>query len=318
MGIRHIVFLAALAASCATAAETYPGKPIRVIDPYAPGGSTEAQARAIGQKLTEAWGQAVVIDGRPGAGSAIGTQIVARSAPDGYTLLFTNAAFATAPNLARKPLFDPLKDLAPVILVGTQPLILVVHPSMPASLKELLAYAKANPGKVNFASAGTGGATHLAMELFKTMAGIDIVHVPYKGSAPSATAIMAGEVQTGIFSGNSVLPHIAAGRLRALGVSTPRRSVALPDLPTITQSGVPGYEVVQWSGIYAPAGTPRDIVAKLNRQINEVLRMPDVKERFARIGVEPAGSTSQEFAAFTAAEVRKWKKVIADAGIPRE
>jgi tripartite-type tricarboxylate transporter receptor subunit TctC len=318
MGIRHIVFLAALAASCATAAETYPGKPIRVIDPYAPGGSTEAQARAIGQKLTEAWGQAVVIDGRPGAGSAIGTQIVARSMPDGYTLLFTNAAFATAPNLARKPLFDPLEDLAPVILVGTQPLILVVHPSMPASLKELLAYAKANAGKVNFASAGTGGATHLAMELFKTMAGIDIVHVPYKGSAPSATAIMAGEVQMGIFSGNSVLPHIAAGRLRALGVSTPRRSVALPDLPTITQSGVPGYEVVQWSGIYAPAGTPRDIVAKLNRQINEVLKMPDVKERFARIGVEPAGSTPQEFAAFTAAEVRKWKKVIADAGIPRE
>jgi tripartite-type tricarboxylate transporter receptor subunit TctC len=289
-----------------------------VIDPYAPGGSTEAQARAIGQKLTEAWGQAVVIDGRPGAGSAIGTQIVARSTPDGYTLLFTNAAFATAPNLARKPLFDPLVDLAPVILVGTQPLILVVHPSMPASLKELLAYAKTNPSKVNFASAGTGGATHLAMELFKTMAGIDIVHVPYKGSAPSATAIMAGEVQMGIFSGNSVLPHIAAGRLRALGVSTPKRSVALPDLPTITQSGVPGYEVVQWSGIYAPAGTPRDIVAKLNRQINEVLKMPDVKERFARIGVEPAGSTPQEFAAFTAAEVRKWKKVIADAGIPRE
>jgi tripartite-type tricarboxylate transporter receptor subunit TctC len=150
------------------------------------------------------------------------------------------------------------------------------------------------------------------------MAGVDIVHVPYKGSAPSATAIMAGEVQMGIFSGNSVLPHIAAGRLRALGVSTPKRSVALPDLPTITQSGVPGYEVVQWSGTYAPAGTPRDIVAKLNRQINEVLKMPDVKERFARIGVEPAGSTPQEFAAFTAAEVRKWKKVIADAGIPRE
>jgi tripartite-type tricarboxylate transporter receptor subunit TctC len=318
MSIRHVVFLAVLAASCATAGETYPGKPIRVIDPYAPGGSTEAQARAIGQKLTEAWGQALVIDGRPGAGSAIGTQIVARSTPDGYTLLFTNAAFATAPNLARKPLFDPLVDLAPVILVGTQPLILVVHPSMPASLKELLAYAKTNPSKVNFASAGTGGATHLAMELFKTMAGIDIVHVPYKGSAPSATAIMAGEVQMGIFSGNSVLPHIAAGRLRALGVSTPKRSVALPDLPTITQSGVPGYEVVQWSGIYAPAGTPRDIVAKLNRQINEVLKMPDVKERFARIGVEPAGSTPQEFAAFTAAEVRKWKKVIADAGIPRE
>lgn len=319
MSIRHFTLAALLAAACtAAAADSYPSRPIRVIDPYAPGGSTEAQARALGQKLTEAWGQAVVVDGRPGAGSAIGTQIAAKSTPDGYTLLFTNAAFATTPNLARKPLYDPLKDLVPVILVGTQPLILVVHPSMPATLKELLAYAKANPGKINFASAGTGGATHLAMELFKSTARIDIVHVPYKGSAPSATAIMAGEVQMGIFSGNSVLPHIGAGRLRALGVSTPKRSVALPDVPPITQAGVPGYEVVQWSGIYAPAGTPRDIVARLNKQINEVLRMPDVKERFARIGVEPAGGTTQEFAAFTVAEVRKWKKVIDDAGIPRE
>jgi len=319
MGIRHLACAVLLTAACTvTGAESYPSRPIRVIDPYAPGGSTEAQARALGQKLTEAWGQPVVIDGRPGAGSAIGTQIVAKSSPDGYTLLFTNAAFATTPNLARTPLYDPLRDLVPVILVGTQPLILVAHPSMPATLKELLAQAKARPGKINFASAGTGGATHLAMELFKSMAGIDIVHVPYKGSAPSATAIMAGEVQMGIFSGNSVLPHIGAGRLRALGVSTPKRSAALPDVPTIMQAGVPGYEVVQWSGIYTPAGTSRDIVAKLNRQINEVLKMQDVKERFARIGVEPAGSTPQEFAAFTAKEVRKWKKVIDDAGIPRE
>ncbi|MGE5522169.1 MAG: tripartite tricarboxylate transporter substrate binding protein [Rhodospirillaceae bacterium] len=318
MSIRLIAIAVSLAASCAASADTYPGRPIRIIDPYAPGGSTEAQARAIGQKLTEAWGEPVVIDGRPGAGSAIGTQIVARSTPDGYTLLFTNAAYATTPNLARKPLYDPLKDLAPVILVGTQPLILVVHPSMPSTLKDLLAYAKGNPGRVNFASAGTGGATHLAMELFKSMARIDIVHVPYKGSAPSATAIMAGEVQMGIFSGNSVLPHIGAGRLRALGVSTSTRSAALPDVPPIAQAGVPGYEVVQWSGIYAPAGTPREIVAKLNRQINAALKTPDVKERFARIGVESAGSTPQEFAAFSASEVRKWKKVIEDAGIPRE
>lgn len=318
MSIRLIAIAVSLAASCAASADTYPGKPIRIIDPYAPGGSTEAQARAIGQKLTEAWGEPVVIDGRPGAGSAIGTQIVARSTPDGYTLLFTNAAYATTPNLARKPLYDPLKDLAPVILVGTQPLILVVHPSMPSTLKDLLAHAKGNPGKVNFASAGTGGATHLAMELFKSMARIDIVHVPYKGSAPSATAIMGGEVQMGIFSGNSVLPHIGAGRLRALGVSTSTRSAALPDVPPIAQAGVPGYEVVQWSGIYAPAGTPREIVAKLNRQINAALKTSDVKERFARIGVEPAGSTPQEFAAFSASEVRKWKKVIDDAGIPRE
>ena len=308
-----------IATSCpAAVAAQYPDKPIRIIDPYAPGGSTEAQARVIGQKLTEVWGQPVVIDGRPGAASAIGTQIVAKSTPDGYTLLVNNAALATVPNLSRQPLFDPIKDLAPVIQVGAQPLILVALPSLPNNLKELLSYAKANPGKLNYGSAGTGGATHLSMEYLMSMAGIKLVHVPYKGSAPSAAAMAGGEVQLGIFSANSVLPHIHSGRLRAFGVSTIKRSPALPDVPSIAEAGVPGYEVVQWSGIFAPAGTPSEIIGKLNRQINEILKLPDVKDRLARLGVDAAGGTSQQFAAFTADEVRKWAKVIAAAGIPRE
>jgi tripartite-type tricarboxylate transporter receptor subunit TctC len=318
MILKHLALAAALVVTCATAADDYPHKPIRIIDPYAPGGSTEAQARALGAKLTEAWGEPVVIDGRPGAGSAIGSQIVANAAPDGYTLLFNNAAIGTTANMMRKPLYDPVKDLAAVILVGTQAFFLVAHPSMPATLKDLIALAKAKPGAINFASAGSGGASHLAMEYLKSLAHIDIVHVPYKGSAPSSTALIAGEVQIAMFSGKSVLPHVQAGRLRALGVSTLKRSAVLPDVPPIAEAGVPGYEVVQWSGIYAPAGTPRAIVVKLNREINEALKLPDVRERFANIGVEPAGSTPEAFAAYTVAEVRKWKKVIDDARIPRQ
>ena len=319
LSFRYWALTISIAAACpAAGAGQYPTKPIRIIDPYAPGGSTEAQARVIGQKLTEQWGQPVVIDGRPGAASAIGTQIVARSNPDGYTLLVNNATFSTVASLSRKPLFDPVKDLAPVIQVGAQPLILVALPSLPNNLKELLSYAKANPGKLNYGSAGTGGATHLSMEYLMSMAGIKLMHVPYKGSAPSVTAMLGGEVQLGIFSANSVLPHINSGRLRALGVSSTKRTPTLPDVPTIAEAGVPGYEVVQWSGIYAPAGTPSEIVGKLNRQINEILKLPDVKERLAKLGVDAAGGTSQQFGAFTAAEVRKWAKVIAVAGIPRE
>jgi len=310
------IFIAA--AYPAAGADQYPSKPIRIIDPYAPGGSTEAQARIVGQKLTELWGPPVVIDGRPGAASAIGTEIVARSTPDGYTLLINNAALATVPNLSRNPRFDPVKDLAPVIQVCTQPLILVALPSLPNNLKELLGYAKANPGKLNYGSAGTGGATHLSMELLMSMAGIKLVHVPYKGSAPSVTAMLGGEVQLGIFSANSVLPHIHSGRLRALGVSTTTRTPTFPDVPTIAEAGVPGYEVVQWSGLFAPAGVPAAIVGKLNRQINEILKLPDVKERLAKVGVDPAGGTSQQLGAFVGAEVRKWAKVIEIAGIQRE
>ncbi|MGZ8210932.1 MAG: Bug family tripartite tricarboxylate transporter substrate binding protein [Burkholderiales bacterium] len=302
----------------ALAAESYPTRPLRVVDPFSPGGSTEAQARAIASKLTETWGQPVVIDARPGAGSALGSQLVAQSAPDGYTLLFNNVGIVTVPSLSKKPPFDPVKDFAAVILVGTQPQFVVVHPSLPGTLKEFLQYAKANPGKVNFGSSGVGGSSHLSMEYFKMVAGIDIVHVPYKGSAPSATAIMAGEIQLGSFAGNSVLPHIKSGKLRALAVTALKRSAVLPDLPTASEAGLPGYEVITWGGIFAPAATPTAIVAKLNQQINAALQTAEVKERFSRIAVEPAGGPPQVLSKLVASEVRKWSKVIADAGIPRE
>lgn len=307
-----------LMASTAPAAEGYPIRPIRMVDPFSPGGSTEAQARVIGSKLTETWGQTVVIDARPGAASALGSQLVAQAAPDGYTLLFNNVGIVTAPTLSRKPPFDPVKDFAAVALVGTQPQFIVVHPSLPGTLKEFLQYAKANPGKVNFGSSGVGGSSHLSMEYFKMVTGIDIVHVPYKGSAPSATAMIAGEIQLGSFAGNAVLPHIKSGKLRALAVTSLKRTSVLPELPTASEAGLPGYEVITWGGIFAPAATPTAIVAKLNQEINAALQAADVKERFSRIAVEPAGGPPQVLSKLVASEVRKWTKVIEDARIPRE
>lgn len=303
----------------AMAAEAYPTRPIRIVDPFAPGGSTEAQARAIAPKLSDALGQPVVIDARPGAGSALGSQLVAQATPDGYTLLFNNVGLVTVPTLAKKPLFDPLRDFAPLILVGTQSQVIVVHPSLPAgTLKEFLQYAKANPGKVNFGSSGVGGSSHLGMEYFKMVAGIDIVHVPYKGSSPASTAIMAGEIQLGSFAANAMIPHIKSGKLRALAVTAGRRTALFPELPTAAEAGLPGFELISWGGMFAPAGTPAGIVTKLNQQINAALQTADVKERFARIGVEPAGGPPQVLSKLMASEARKWSKVIADAGIPKE
>jgi len=315
----HLISIASiLVACCATAAESFPARPIRIVDPYSPGGSTEAQARPIGARLSEQWGQACVIDARPGAGSALGSQLVAQSAPDGYTLLFNNVGIVTSTLLAKKPPFDPVKDFAPIILVGTQPQFIVVHPSMPATLKEFLQYAKANPGKVNFGSSGVGGSSHLSMEYFKMVTGINVVHVPYKGSNPSATAMIVGEIQLGSFAGNSVLPHIKSGRLRALAVTSLKRSAVMPDIPTASEAGLPGYEVISWGGIFAPAGTPAAIVTKLNGEMNAALQTADLKERYSRIAVEPAGGPPQVLAKLVASEVRKWSKVIEDANIPKE
>ena len=308
-----------LASTGAIAADVYPSRPIRIVDPFAPGGSTEAQARAIAPKLSEAWGQPVVIDARPGAGSSLGSALVAQAAPDGHTLLFNNVGLITVPTLMKKPPFDPVKDFAPVIHVGSQSQIVVVHPSLPVTtLKELLSYAKANPGKVNYGSSGVGGSSHLGMEFFKMVAGVDVVHVPYKGSAPASTAIMAGEIQLGSFAGNAMIPHIKSGKLRALAVTSRRRSALFPELPTTAEAGLPGYEVDSWGGIFAPAATPAAIVTKLNQQINLALQAPDVKERFARIGVEPVGGPPQVLSKLMASETRKWTKVIEDARIPKE
>ena len=305
-------------ACSAIAADAYPTRPIRIVDPFSPGGSTEAQARALATKITEAWGQPVVIDARPGAGSALGSAVVANATPDGYTLLVNNVGLVTSALMAKKPPYDPVKDFAGVIMTGTQPQFIVVHPSLPATLKEFIQYAKANPGKVNFGSSGVGGSSHLSVEYFKLVTGLDIVHVPYKGSAPSATAIMANEIQLGSFSGNSVLPHIKSGKLRALAVTTLKRAAVMPEVPTAAESGLPGYEVVTWGGIFAPAKTPRAIVTKLNQQMNAALQTADVKERYFRIGVDVAGGPPEVLSKLLVSEVRKWSKVISDANIPRE
>jgi tripartite-type tricarboxylate transporter receptor subunit TctC len=315
----HLAFAASIVLACpAIAADAYPTRPIRMVDPFSPGGSTEAQLRALLPKLTEAWGQPIVIDSRPGAGSALGSQLVMQAAPDGYTLLFNNVGIVTSPMLSKKPLFDVVKDFAPVILVSTQPQFIVVHPSMPATLKDFLQYAKANPGKVNFGSSGVGGSSHLSLEYFKMVTGIDVVHVPYKGSGPSTTAMVAGEIQLGSFAGNAVLPQIRAGRIRALAVTSLKRAAVMPDVPTASEAGLPGYEVISWGGIFAPARTPPAIVMKVNEQVNAALQTADVKERFARIAIEPAGGPPEVLSKLVASDVSKWSKVIAQAKIPKE
>ena len=308
----------AVLASSAIAADAYPTRPIRMVDPFSPGGSTEAQLRALVPKLTEAWGQPIVIDSRPGAGSALGSQLVAQAAPDGYTFVFNNVGIVTAPTLSKRPLYDPVKDFAPVILVSTQPQFIVVHPSMPATLKEFLQYAKANPGKINFGSSGVGGSSHLSLEYFKMVTGINVVHVPYKGSGPSTTAMVAGEIQLGSFAGNAVLPQIRAGRIRALAVTSLKRAAVMPDVPTAAESGLPGYEVISWGAIFGPARMPAAIVMKVNEQVNAALQTADVKERFGRIAIDPAGGPPDVLAKLVVSEQRKWSKVIAEAGIPRE
>ncbi len=307
-----------LAATGAIAADAYPTRPIRLIDPFSPGGSTEAQARPIAAKLNEAWGQPVVIDARPGAGSALGSQLVAQSAPDGYTLLFNNVGIVTVTLLAKKPPFDAAKDFAPVILVSTQPQFIVVHPSMPATLKEFIAYAKANPGKVNFGSSGVGGSSHLSAEYFRMVTGLNLTHIPYKGSGPSTVALVAGEIQFGSFAGNAVLPQIKAGRIRALAVTSLKRAPIMPDVPTASEAGLPNYEVISWGGIFAPARTPAALTRKLNQQIDSILQTADVKERYARIAIDPAGGPPEVLAKVVASDLKKWAKVIQEAGIPKE
>jgi tripartite-type tricarboxylate transporter receptor subunit TctC len=307
------VLVAVVCAASAGAAERYPNRPIRMIKPFAPGGGLDAQARILGDKLAEIWGQPVVLDARPGANGALGSQLVAGAAPDGYTLLFTNSSFATVSLLTSKPSFDPHRHFATVILVGIQPQVLVTRPSLPATLSEVLALARERPGKFHFASGGS--TSHLTMELLKAMAQVDLVHVPYKGSAPAMTAILGGEVQFGIFSTTVVMPHVRAGRLRALGVTSSKRAATFPDVPAIAEAGVPGYETLQWSGILAPARTPRAIVLQLNTEIDRLLKRDDVRQALTRLGVEPAGGSPEQFGAYLRAEIPRWARLIKEAGL---
>ena len=297
-------------------ADTYPSKPIRFIVPYPPGGGTDTVARAISQRLAEVLGQQVVIDNRSGANAIIGTELGAKAAPDGYTLTFTlPAAVAVNPSLYSKLPYDPLRDFAPVTQLNTIALLLIANPGVPAnSIKELISLAKTKPGQITFASSGNGSAAHLAMELFKLMTGVDMAHIPYKGGGPALTDIIGGPVQ--LMSGPMIaaLPFVKSGRLKALAVTTAGRIPGLPEVPAIAET-VPGYESSIWHGVLAPARTPRPVINRLNSEIVKILGVPEVKERFAREGAEPVGSTPEQFGAFISSEIAKYAKLIKAARI---
>jgi tripartite-type tricarboxylate transporter receptor subunit TctC len=301
-------------------ARTYPERPVRVIDAYSAGGGSDAVARLIAPKLSEMWGKQVVVENRPGASGAIGTELAVKAPPDGHTLLMgIDGSIAVNPTLFPNLAYDPQRDLVAVTQTSTQPMILVVHPTVPVtSVKELLARAKAQPGKINFASGGAGGTSHLAAELFKAMAKVDMTHVPYKGSAPAVIAVVGGEVQIMIGVGLPLLPHVNAGKLKALAVTTATRSNLLPAVPTVAQAGVPGYEAAGWNGLFAPANTPASIVAKVNRDVVKALNMPDVRDKLVSMGATPVGSSSEHFSAFVKQETARWGKVVRNNNIRAE
>ena len=328
--VRHPwLFIAAVAVVCggvthpratqAAAAPGYPEKPIRLIVPFAPGGGTDITARSIALKLTEAWGQTVVADNRAGANGTIGVDIATKSIPDGYTLTMISSSHSVNVSLYSKLPYNLIKDLAPITQATTQPYALVVHPSVPAkSVKELVALAKAKPGTLNYGSSGTGGLSHLSGALLASLTGLNITHIPYKGGAPAMTDVIAGQIQM-LFS--TILQshaHIKAGRLRPLAVTTAKRSAGAPELPTMQEAGVPGYEVSGWYGVLAPAKTPQPIIAKLNQEIVRILRTQEIKERLSADGSEPVGNSPEQFAAHIKSEVAKWRKVVKEAGIRAE
>ena len=319
MGVVLGALSAAAPASAQPVADKYPDKPIKIIVPFAPGGSTDIIARVIGQKMTESWGQTVVVETRPGAATIIGTQAAANADPDGHTLLITVSNHATNPSLRDKMPYDAIADFEYVSMVTRIPLIPYTNPKFePKDLKELIAHAKANPGKLNFGSSGTAGLQHFAGELFAHMAGINIVHVPYKGTAAVIPAMLAGDVQLGFGTLFGVRPHLPSGRLKALAVTTGKRTPAAPELPTVSEAGLPGYEVDQWYGVLTGAKVPAPIVKKLNAGINEALKSPEVVKRFAADGSTPKGSTPQEFRAHVASEIVKWRKLVKAAGLKLE
>ena len=311
-------FVVAVLFACAlpAAAQNYPTRPIRLVVPQSPGGSTDQVARPLAKLLGDALGQGVVVDNRAGAGSVIGTDLVAKSAPDGYTLLAVAASFTISPALYKQLPFDPERDFTPVTLLSAFPNVLVVHASLPVtSVAELFSYLKKNPGKANYSSSGIGTGTHLSMELLKHLAGIDMVHVPYKGGAPSVNALLAGEVQVGLATISTALPHVKSGRLRALAVTSRQRVSALPEVPTLDESGVKGYEYLSWIGLLAPAKTPRAIVDKLAAESARAARTAEMRAILALEGAEPVGSSPDEFASQIRTELARWSKLVAATGI---
>ncbi len=296
--------------------QAYPTKPIRLISPYAAGGGSDTLARIIGQKLLESWGQPVVVDNRPSAGGNLGAELVAKAAPDGYTLFVTPSAVMTInPHLYAKLRYDTFKDFTPVIAATNSPYFLVVHPKIPAtSVKELIVYAKVNPGKMNYSSSGNGSSTHLAGVLFNGMAGIDVVHIPYKGAAPAIVDLLAGNIQLRFSSVVPVLPHVRGGRLRGLGMSSAKRYTPMPEVPTIAESGLPGYVVESFYIIMAPAATPKAIVAKLNAEIARKLKDPEVNTRMAADGAEVIAASMEESAKMLSDDFNRWAKPVKDSG----
>ena len=310
---------ATLAAPLTAVAQQYPTKAIRFVVPFAPGGGTDIIGRIVAQALNETLGQPVVIDNRGGAGSTLGTEIVAKSPADGYTILFGNISLAFNATLYTKLRYDTIRDLAPISLSAVQPNIVVIHPGLPAkNLKEFIELARANPGKYNYASAGTGSGTHLAAELLKLQTKIDIVHVPYKGTGPALSDLLGGQINMMVSTFASALPHVKSGRMRALGVTTAKRSPATPDVPTLIEGGVAGYDYSTWYGLLAPAGTAKPIIDTLNAANRKVLAREDIKQRLESQGVDPIVNTPAEFTAYVKSETEKWGKVVKATGAKAE
>ena len=318
----HLAAILVLALTLATtvSAQGYPSKPIRFVVPYAPGGNTDILARLLGQKLSEAWGQQVIIDNRPGAAGTVGAELVARAPADGYTLIMGSFGNIIVANSLYKNLkYDPFRDFASIALVSLPPGILVENPAVPAqNVRELIAYAKSNPGRLNYGSPGSGAWNHLFFELFNASAGISIVHVPYKGIAPAVVDLLGGQVQLAISAFPTALPHIRSGKLRALAVTSAKRSGLMTDVPTVAESGLAGYEAAGWFGVLAPAGTPPAVVAKLNAEINRILELPEVKASLASDGAEPAGGTPAQMTESARAASAKWSKLIRELNLRTE
>lgn len=306
--------LAAFWLATGAAAQSYPSKAITIIVPFPAGASPDLVARAIGQKLNEAWRQPVVIENKPGAGAIIGTETVAKSAPDGYTLLLHSASHAIAPSMYKLP-YSTVRDFAPITRVAFVPNMLIIHPTVPVkNVKELIMLARSKPGTLNYSSSGNGSPAHLAGELFKLLAGIDILHIPYRGSPQAIIALLSGETAMMFSPIPIAMPHVKSGKLRVLGVTTAKRSKVLPDLPTISESGLSGYEVTQWYAMQAPAGTPKEVLAKLNGEVRRILSMPDIVERLSAQGAEPAPTTPEVLEAYIKTEIAKWAKVVKASG----
>jgi tripartite-type tricarboxylate transporter receptor subunit TctC len=298
---------------------SYPSRPVTIVVGFAPGGPTDIIARLVASRLSQAWGQPVIVDNKPGAGSNIATEQVVRAAPDGYTLLVETIANATNMSVYKNLKYDTQRDLVPIVQFMAAPSVLVVNSKVPArNLKELIALAKAEPGKLNYASTGVGGSPHLAGEMLKMRAGIDIVHIPYKGAGPALNDLLAGNVAMGFMTALGLGQHLAGGKLRAIAIASQRRSPELPDVPTMAEAGLPNFLVLSWNGLAAPAKTPRAVVDKLNREVNRILAQPDVKKQLESLGGEPVGGTQEEFAQFVGSEIQSWGAVVKSAGFTLE